>query len=59
MGPGHPGYESIRMQVLADIKAQEPIEAEVLASLNAKLEAMRQSDEALERVLAADNNPLE
>ena len=45
--PGHPAYESIRQQVLADIKAKAPSEAEVLASLNAKLEAMRRNEEAL------------
>ena len=45
--PGHPAYESIRQQVLADIEAKAPSEAEVLASLNAKLEAMRRNEEAL------------
>lgn len=45
--PGHPVYESIRQQVLDDIKAKAPTEAEVLASLNAKLESMRQNEIAL------------
>ena len=53
--PGHPVYESIRAEVLAE---QEPLagagEAEVLASLNAKLEAMRQNEMALQAALAED-----
>ena len=53
--PGHPVYESIRAEVLAE---QEPLagagEAEVLASLNAKLEHMRANEEALAAMNAAD-----
>ena len=53
--PGHPVYESIRAEVLAE---QEPLagagEAEVLASLNAKLEHMRANEEALAAMNAAE-----
>jgi len=53
--PGHPVYESIRAEVLAE---QEPLagagEAEVLASLNAKLEHMRANEEALAAMDAAE-----
>ena len=53
--PGHPVYESIRAEVLAE---QEPLagagEAEVLASLNAKLEHMRANEDALAAMTAAD-----
>ena len=53
--PGHPVYESIRAEVLAE---QEPLagagEAEVLASLNAKLEHMRANEDALAAMNAAD-----
>ncbi|BBI21286.1 hypothetical protein EKJ_21330 [Qipengyuania flava] len=53
--PGHPVYESIRAEVLAE---QEPLagagEAEVLASLNAKLEHMRANEDALAAMDAAE-----
>ena len=49
--PGHPVYESIRAEVLAE---QEPGEAEVLASRNAKLDHMRANEDALAAMNAAD-----
>jgi len=46
--PGHPIYESIKVQVLAEIEANKPDEDEILEGINAKLEKMR------ERQLAAE-----
>ncbi len=53
--PGHPIYESIRAEVLSEkARKARPDEATVLASLNAKLLAMRENEEALQRMLAEE-----
>ncbi|WAT17937.1 hypothetical protein OZN62_13630 [Aurantiacibacter sp. MUD11] len=50
--PGHPLYERIRAEVLADMRAEAEAEEEsVLESLNLKLEAMRLREEETRRML--------
>ncbi len=44
--PGHPLYERIRIEVLADIAAREPSDEEILEELNAKIDAFRRNLEA-------------
>ena len=51
---GHPLYERIRAEVLAQQAANRPSKEEVLARLNAKLDAMRERREAADRVLTGD-----
>ena len=53
LGPGHPVYDSIRAEAIARYEAENyDSEAEVLASLNAKLEAMRRNEAACEALMA-------
>ena len=52
--PGHPLYERIRAEVLAEQAANRPSKEEVLARLNAKLDAMRERREAADRMLTGD-----
>lgn len=44
---GHPLYERIRAEILAELAANTPSEEDILASLNRKLAAMRARDENL------------
>ncbi|RDC60297.1 hypothetical protein HME9302_01498 [Alteripontixanthobacter maritimus] len=54
--PGHPIYESIREEVLAERAAQEDRDEDaILASIDAKLEAMRRRDMAAKRLLDGDD----
>lgn len=46
--PGHPVYESVKAEVLAEIAANRPDEDEVIASINNKLEKMRERRLAME-----------
>ena len=53
--PGHPMYERIRAEVLADIAVQEAQGADsVLESLNAKIDLMRERDLEMKRILAEE-----
>ena len=52
IAPGHPLYERIRAEVLAEERAKRPSKAEVLASLNAKLDRMVERRKAADRLLA-------
>jgi hypothetical protein len=53
--PGHPLYERIRADVLAEIQAQRrDSREEVLASLNAKIDQMRAREEEVRLMLAED-----
>lgn len=55
--PGHPVYERIRAEVLEDYFSGQPSDDEVLASLNAKLELMRQREmQAAEMLAIADGS---
>ncbi|MGC1271526.1 MAG: hypothetical protein WA842_13120, partial [Croceibacterium sp.] len=54
VGPGHPLYERIKAQVLADIAASEPSEAEVLESINKMIDDMRLRSEANTALLAEE-----
>jgi len=53
--PGHPAYERIREQVLADIAANEPSEQEVLDSIDAFIDEMRARSAANEALLAQED----
>lgn len=53
--PGHPIYERIKAEVLEDARtAARRSKKDVLASLNAKLDKMRERKEAAERLLAGN-----
>jgi len=51
---GHPLYERIRAEVLAEQAANRPSKEQVLASINAKLDRMRERRAAAQRLLADD-----
>lgn len=48
--PGHPLYERVRAEVLAELAAELPSGDEWLEQLNARFDAMRASEEALARI---------
>lgn len=55
VNPGHPLYERIRAEVLAEIQAQQQdTREEVLASLNAKIDLMRAREAEVKLMLAED-----
>lgn len=54
VSPGHPMYERIKEQVLAEIAANEPSEAEVLESINKLIDDMKVRSEANTRLLAEE-----
>ncbi len=54
IAPGHPLYERIRQEVLAQERSRRPSKAEVLASLNAKLDRMAERRKAADRLLEGD-----
>lgn len=54
VGPGHPMYERIKEQVLADIAANEPSEQEVLDSINKMIDDMKVRSAANTRLLAEE-----
>ncbi len=54
IAPGHPIYERIRAEVLAQERSRRRGKAEVLASLNAKLDRMAQRRRATDGLLAGD-----
>lgn len=55
VGPGHPLYESIKAEVLAEDRARRKAESgDVLARLNARIDRMRERREAADRLLAGD-----
>ena len=49
--PGSPAFERLRQQVMDEYLADQPGEAEILDSLNAKLAAIRERSEATGRML--------
>lgn len=53
--PGHPVYERIRGEVMADYRASQPSEAEVLARLKAKITRMRERKEAAAKLMLQDS----
>jgi len=55
VGPGHPLYERIRAEVLAEVAhVDQRSEDEIYAALDAKLEAFRRRHEAAQRLLLED-----
>ncbi|MWV28428.1 hypothetical protein [Aurantiacibacter rhizosphaerae] len=54
IAPGHPLYERIRAEVLAEERGKRRSKAEVLASLNAKLDRAVARRKAADRLLAGD-----
>jgi hypothetical protein len=53
--PGHPLYERIRREVLEDIRQEaEWNEEEILASIDRKIDAMREREEEAARLLLED-----
>ncbi|MFB0611002.1 hypothetical protein [Aurantiacibacter poecillastricola] len=52
--PGHPLYEKIRAEVMADYRARQPKKGEVLARLNAKIDKMRERKAAADKMLAEE-----
>ena len=54
IAPGHPLYERIRQEVLAEERSRRPSKAEVLASLSAKLDRMAERRKAADRLLEGD-----
>ena len=52
VGAGHPTYERIRAEVLAEEAAKQPDDESVLASLFAKMDAMREREDACRLMLA-------
>ncbi len=51
---GHPLYERIREEVLAELAASMPSDEEVLASLNAKIDRMREREAAVQKMLEGE-----
>ncbi|MGB3796019.1 MAG: hypothetical protein WA957_06910 [Alteraurantiacibacter sp.] len=51
IAPGHPLYERVRAEVLAEEAAKRPSKEEVLARLNAKLDRMVERRKAADRLL--------
>ena len=51
---GHPLYEAIAAEVMADYRASLPDEDEVIESINRKLSLMRDRREAMERDAACE-----
>ena len=56
---GHPLYERIRAEVLADLAADMPSGDELLEQLNARFDAMRANEEALARIENGDWDEIE
>ena len=56
---GHPLYEAIAAEVMADYRASLPDAVEVIASINRKLSAMRDRREAMERDSACGEDDAE
>jgi hypothetical protein len=55
--PGHPLYERIRAEVLAEVSAQASEDEEsVLAELCARLDQMRQREAAMQQLLLEDGS---
>ena len=54
--PGHPLYERIRAEVLAEVQQQfQHNEEEILASINAKIDAMRAREAEMRALFAAED----
>jgi len=57
--PGHPLYERIRREVVAELATDHESEEEVLASLNRKIDAMREREAQVAKMLEEDEGSLE